>query len=111
MYSRCAFIDGLPALRNEGDFERPEPLGDGEHLVGARHLEIEDSRNRGCELLDVGVLNVPPILAQVRRDSVGAGLFAQHRRRDWIRFVSTPGLPYRGHVIDVDVQPLVLEHD
>jgi hypothetical protein len=103
--------DFLASLRDERHLVRGQAGRDLKHLVGARHLEIEDRRDARCEFQDVGVLNVPSILPEMRRDSVGACLFAKERRREGIGFGSTPGLPHGRDVIDVDVQPLVLEHD
>jgi hypothetical protein len=103
--------DLLASLWDERYLVRPQTSRNRQHLVRARHLEVEDRCNRRCELLDIGVLNVPSIFAEMRRDSVGADLLAQQSRRDWIRFDSAPGLPDGRDVIDVDVQPLVLEHD
>ena len=103
--------DLLASLGNQRHLVRPETRRDREHLVRARHLEIEDGCNARCELFDVSVLNVPSILAQMRRDSVGAGTLAKQGRRYRIRFVSAPGLPHGRDMIDVDVQPLVVEHD
>src|SRR6185503_17893794 len=62
----------LATLRDERHLVWPEPRGDAEHLVSACHLEVEDGVDRGCEALDVRVLNVPPILAEMRGDAVGA---------------------------------------
>ena len=55
----------LSALRHEGDLVRSQARGDGNHLVRAGHLEIEDGRHGRCETIDVHVLNVPSILAQM----------------------------------------------
>ena len=44
------------------------------------------------------------IAAQVNRDAVGAGLFANHRRRDDAWFRRAPRLSHGGDVINVDVQ-------
>ena len=54
--------------------------------------------------LNVEILNVTTIAAQVNRDAVGAGLFADHRRGDdtWLR--RTTRLSHGGDVIDVDVE-------
>ena len=48
--------------------------------------------------LDVVVLNVAPILAQVRRDAIGAGRFANGRGGHRIGLVSTACLPNRRDV-------------
>lgn len=103
--------DLLAALRNKRHLMRSETRCDRQHLVGAGHLEIEDRRDGGCQVQDIGVLNVPSILAKMRRYSVRTGLFAQERGRDGIRLRSAPCLPDGRDMVDVDVQPLVLGHD
>ena len=102
--------DLLAAFGNESDLMGSKTTGQREHLVGAGHLEVEHGANAGCQPLDVGVLNVPSILAEVRGDAVGAGLLAQRGRRNGVGFVAAPCLTYRRHVIDVDVQPLSSRH-
>lgn len=103
--------DLLAALGNKCHLVRPETRRDREHLISAGHLQIEDGGDGGCQSRDVGVLNVPSILAEMRRDTVRPRLFAQQRGLDGIWFGSTSGLPDGRHVVDVDVQPLVLGHD
>ena len=98
--------DLLAPLGNERHLMWAQSYGDGEHFVGAGHLEVEHRCNRSCEPLDVHVLDVSPILAQVRGDPVGAGPFTEPSRGDWIGLVATPRLPHGRDVIDVDVQSL-----
>jgi hypothetical protein len=57
--------------------------------------------------VNVGILDVAPVLAQVRGDPVDADLLAEARRLDGIRLVAAPGLPQRRDMIDVHVEPLV----
>src|SRR6185436_432537 len=59
----------LPSLRNEHHLMWTEPLGDGEHFVGARHLQIEPGGDRCGETLDIVVLNVASVFAKVRGDA------------------------------------------
>ena len=58
---------------------------------------------------DVGVLDMAPVLAQVRSDAVGAGVLAQSRGRHRIGLVGLARLTERGDVIDVNAQ--AKEHD
>jgi hypothetical protein len=52
----------------------------------------------------VGVLNMATIAADVNRDSVSAGLFADHRRGDDAGFSRATRLPHGRDMIDVDVE-------
>jgi hypothetical protein len=80
--------------------------GHTEHLVGARHLEIQDGADGASELPDVFVLNVAAILTQVRRDAIGARVLADTGCGNGIRLGTATRLSHGGHMINVDVQPL-----
>jgi len=58
-------------------------------------------------------LDMPTILAQMHRDSIGAGALGVQRKRDWIGLDGTAhgrgglavaGLTDRGTVIDIDAE-------
>ena len=72
-------------------------------LVASSRLS---TRTAGASALDVVVLDVAAVLAQVDGDAVGAGRLAQPRGLERIGLVGAACLPDGGHVIDVDVQPL-----
>src|SRR5262249_51933418 len=74
------------------------------HLFRGGHLDIQISRHRLSQDIEVAVLNVPAIAPQVNRDAVGSGLFANHGRGDDARLRRAPRLAHSGDVIDVDVQ-------
>ena len=50
------------------------------------------------------VLNMPPILAQMERDQVGACRLGHQRRLHRARIARAPHLAQRGNVIDVDAE-------
>ena len=52
----------------------------------------------------IAVVDVPAVLAQVDGDAVGPAQLGLGRRPDRVRLVGPPGLPQRGHVIDIDAQ-------
>jgi hypothetical protein len=85
---------------------RTQPLGDRQHLVGARHLEVEVRFHRCGETFHVVVLNVPAILAKMRGDTVGAGAFAHGRAFDGVGLRAPSRLAKRRDVINVDVETL-----
>ena len=80
---------------------RPVPEGDRQHLLGGRHLEIERQVDLFRQPHDVGVGDVPAILAQMRGDAVGAGLGGQARRTDRIGLRAAAGVADGGDVVDV----------
>ena len=55
--------------------------------------------------LHVAVLDVPPVLAQVDGDAVGAGQFGQRRGGHRVGLADPARLAHGGHMIDVDSQP------
>jgi hypothetical protein len=68
-------------------------------------LEVHERVDRALQRADVGVLDVPPVLAQVGRDAVGATAFARFRRARGIGLVGLARLAQRRDVINVDVEP------
>ena len=78
---------------------------DRQHLVGGRHLQVEDAAHGLAQHAHVAVLDVPPVLAQVHGDAVGARQLAQRRRRHGVGIAGAALLAQRGDVIDVDVKP------
>ena len=85
---------------------RLESRGDCKHLRRARHLEIQRNVQLGAQLLDVAILNVPTVFAQMRGDPVRTGEDARVRDRRRIRLIGLPRFANRRDMIDVDVQPL-----
>lgn len=99
--------DLLAPLGNERHLEGLKRHRDAEHLLGERHLEIEDRADRAREAVYVVILNVSSILAQVRGDSVRTRALAVLCRGDRIRLVGASRLTQRRDMIDVDVQSLM----
>src|ERR1043166_23347 len=64
--------DLLSLFRHEGRLARLQPERDADHLVGAGHLEVENTLDLTRQPLDVGVLDVPAIFAEVGRDPIRA---------------------------------------
>jgi hypothetical protein len=96
--------DLLRAFRDERDDVGFDARGDPNHLFGGRHLQVEMGDDHLFERDQIMVLNVTTIAAQMRRDPVGAGQFANHRRRYWVGFVGPPRLADCRNMIDVDVE-------
>ena len=62
---------------------------------------------RGNDLaqqLDVAILDVPAIAAQVDRDALGTGQFGDERGGHRLRFARPPRLPEGGDVVDVEAE-------
>jgi hypothetical protein len=77
---------------------------DAEHFVGAGQFEIERDAEGAHEAVDVGILDVPAVFAEVRGDAVGAGAYAEFGGGDRIRLVGPARLTERRDVIDVDIE-------
>jgi hypothetical protein len=71
--------DLLASLGDERHLVRAQAHGQVEHRVGRGDLEVEDRAHLAREPLDVVVLHVAAVLAQVGRDAVGAGGLALAR--------------------------------
>src|SRR6185437_7136261 len=98
----------LAPFRNERHLVRSEAKRDADHLVGARHLEVEHGRDRRRQPLDVAILNVSAILSQVRCDTIRTALLAHQRALHRVGARAAPRLADGRDVVDVDVQALPL---
>jgi hypothetical protein len=94
-------------LGNEGHLVGTQARSDGEHFIGARHLEVEHRTDRRPDPLDISIVDVPPVLAEVGGDAIGAGFLARERDLHRVGFRGAARLPNRRDVIDVDVESLV----
>ena len=79
----------------------PNVAGDAHHLVGGRHLQIELDVDQLVEPAHVGVLDVPPILAEVDGDPISAAELGLGRGPDGLGLVRPSRLAHRGHMVDV----------
>ncbi len=94
----------LAALGDDGGLEGLEVARKGHDVGAGGQLQVEHGRDRRGQLPDIVVLDVAAILPEVRGDSVGATPLGRERGHDRIGLVGAPRLPYRGHVIDVDIK-------
>jgi hypothetical protein len=97
--------DLLAALGDDGRLIGLEAARERHDVLAGGELEVEHRADGRAQALDVGIVDVTPVLAQVRRDSVGSRLLAQPGGRRRVGLVGPPCLPQRRHVIDVDVEP------
>jgi hypothetical protein len=94
---------GAP-LRHEAAIRRPQCRGNRQHLRRHREFKV-DAGPQGCgQPVQVMLLDMPPVFAQVHGDAVGTGPLGHQRRGHRIGFSTTAGLPQGGHVIDVHAQ-------
>ena len=94
---------GAPLGHEHGQL-RPQRDRDRHHLVGRRHLEVELGPHDLLQPREIGVLDVPTVLAQVHGDSVGAAGLGFGRRKDGVGLVGPPGLPDGRDMVDVDAE-------
>ena len=83
---------------------RPDARRDADHLLCAGHLQVQVDVERFANQLNVAVLDMPPILAQVHGDLVCATEHGRVGRCDDFRKLLSTCLPQGGHVIDVDAE-------
>ena len=89
---------------------RPEALGEGDHLVGGGHFEVERLRQFARQPRHVGVADMAPVLAQVSGDAVGAGGDGEKRGADRVGQGTAAGIPHRRDMVDVHTQAQPLGH-
>jgi hypothetical protein len=92
---------------------RAETFREGNHGVGASHLEVEPDGDGLSEQLDVAVDDVATVFAEVDGDALGSGDGSFERGMEDIRLaiangpagaVPITGLPEGGDVVDVDAE-------
>jgi hypothetical protein len=96
--------DLLPALRYQRGLVGSEPAGDLHDLRAGGQLHVEHP-DRGPQPLQVVIMDMAPVLPQMRGDAVRAGGLAEARGLHRIGLDGPPSLAHRGHVIHVDVEP------
>ena len=79
-------------------------LRDADHLLSRGHLKIERDLDGLFQRMDITVLDVTAILAQVTRDIVRAAKLAKDSGLDRVRIRLAASLTDRRDVIDVDAQ-------
>ena len=94
----------LAPLGHEGHLVGLHGEGDPRHLLGRRHLHVEAGAHGLPQHLDVAVLDVPPVAAQVHGDPVGAPQLGEHRRVHGVGLLRPPRLADGGHVVDVHAE-------
>ena len=92
----------LALLGDDAGGMRPVLEGDRKHLLGRRHLEIERHRQFGREAGNVLIGDVPPVLAQMGGDTVGAGLGGEQAGAHRVGIACPPRVPDRRDMVDID---------
>ena len=94
----------LPFLRDDAGRMGLMPERDRKHLLGRRHFQVQWQIDLRHQPVDIFVGDVPPILAEVRRDSIGAGLSRQCRRTHGVGMVAAARVPNGRDVVDIDAE-------
>ena len=88
---------------------RLHPKGDLNDVIGESHFEVELGGDPFTEFKYIAILDMPPILSQMRRDPHRAGFFGNQRGshrigfRVWaLRGFAVAGLPQGGDMVDVN---------
>ena len=98
-----AFGRELPvALGHKRHLVWTDPCCDRGHLRRRGHLDVQLRRDDLAQHLDVPIVDVPPVAAEVDRDALRAGELAEQRRRNGPRLPRPPRLAHGRDVIDVD---------
>ena len=82
------------------------PMGesDAQHFLGRGHFQVQRLVNLGHDPVDVPICDVPPILAQVRGDSIGTCPGGSMSGSNRIGMWSAARGPDRRDMIDVDAE-------
>ena len=96
--------DLFPFFRNECHLSRPPSARQSDHVLGRGDLEIDRSAGRFHQKIDITVLDMTSVFAQVDREPICSTQFGEDSRPHRIRFVRHPRLPNSRDVVDVHVQ-------
>src|SRR5438270_2818541 len=101
----------LAPLRDDARRMRSMPQRDLEHFLGCSHFQVQRQINLGHQPVDVAIRDVPPVLAQVRRDAVRAGLRGQDGRPHRVGMIAAARVPDRRYVVNVDAEAQLARHE
>jgi hypothetical protein len=91
-------------LGDQAAIGRPHSRGDLAHLRGRGHFQIHAGLQDAAEQIDIALLNMATILAQMQRDRIGTGLLGDQGRLDRLRITGAARPTDGGDVIDVDAE-------
>jgi hypothetical protein len=94
----------LALFGHDADRVRPVAQRDRLHLFGVAAISKFSGTSAPPSALDIGVRDMPAVLAQMRGDAVGAGLFGQFGGAHRIGIGAAARIPHGGHVVDVHAQ-------
>src|SRR5262245_55975498 len=75
-----------------------------DHLRRRCHLEIDLGRRALPQSAHIALLKMPPVLSQMKCDSIRTGLFGHQRSGDGIGNIDAAGLTHRRDMINVDAE-------
>jgi hypothetical protein len=96
--------DFLPAFGNERHLIRLDPAGDIDHLRCNRAFQIEFDLHRASQHLQIPVLDVASVLAEVHGDCIGTAQLGQGGGPHRIGLHRVSGLTDRGDVININAE-------
>lgn len=94
----------MAAFGHQHGHLRLDAAGNGDHLVGGCHFEIQLDLCQIAQPFDVGILDMPPVLAQVDGDAIGTAEVRFDCGPDWIRLVGAARLADRCDMVDIDAK-------
>ena len=94
----------LAPLGDDAGGVGPVAKSDLEHLLGRCHLEVQRQVDLGHQPVDVLVGDVPPVLAQVRGDAVGAGAGGDVCGAHRVGMIAAARVPDRRDMVDIDAE-------
>jgi hypothetical protein len=94
----------LAPFRHNARGVRPVAKRDRQHLTGRRHLQVERQRDLRSEARNILVADVPPVLAKMCGNPVGARFRRQQRSAHRVRVIAAARIPDSGNVVDIDAE-------
>lgn len=95
------------AFRHEAGRMRLRAHGNGDHVRGRSHFEIQRLVDLGLQSRNVFIPDMPAVFAQMRSDAIGSGRHSKLCRADRIRMPSATSVADGCDVIDIHAQAKV----
>ncbi len=92
----------LTPLRDETAIGRPNAAGDGGHLRGDGHLQVHPRLQKIAQHLDIAILDMAPVFAQMQGDRVRPCLFSEQSGLNRFGIAGPARLAQGGDMIDID---------
>ena len=96
--------DFLAPFRHDTGSMRLCSQSDLHHLLGGGHFKVQWDGDRGTDVGNIGIADMPSVFAQMRGDAVRTGCLGHNSCPHRVRMRPATGVADRGHMVDIHPQ-------